>query len=366
MSINIRNKQPTKPHSSISQRKQDHIDICKQDSLHQIESTPPCGFDSLTFIHSALPEINGNEISTQIDFLGKKINLPLFISCMTGGSEEGYLANKTLAKAAQQMKVPIGLGSMRVLFSNPERIKDFSIRAEAPDVPILGNIGAVQVRDSNAETLKKIIHQLEVDALVIHLNCGQELFQLGGDADFKGLKLAISRAVKSYSVPIIVKETGFGIRPSHVKELIEMGVAYVDVAGAGGTNWILVENSREDNRDAAAAEFVNWGISTPLLLDAVKSFPGKIIASGGLRSGMDLAKSLALGAIAGGMALPFIRSALDGGQDCVCTLIETYEKVLRTVMILTGCKTISELQKIPLLKSPLFEHYVSSFQAIDF
>lgn len=365
MSINIKNKNLPSQDSVISQRKQTHIDVCKTAANHNIESLPLLGFESLSFLHTALPEINYHELNTEIEFLNKKIRFPFFISCMTGGSEEGSQANKRLALAAQAMRLPIGLGSFRVLLTDPNRIKDFTIRNLAPDVPIMANIGAVQVRDVPKATLINLLQKLEVDALVIHLNCGQELFQSGGDREFKGLKSAISRAVENFGHPIIVKETGFGIKPSLVKELIRMGVTYVDVAGAGGTNWILVEKSCNRTDEAVAEEFADWGIPTAILIDTLREFEGKILASGGLRTGMDLTKAIALGSLAGGMALPLIRSALEGGEEAVCSLIQIFEKVLRNVMILTGCKNMKELRNVPILKSSAFQHYASSIKAID-
>lgn len=341
---------------SITHRKQDHIDVCREGSGHTIETETEIGFRSVQFVHNALPELSCDEVSTEIQFLGKAIRLPLFISCMTGGTAEGYQANQFLAEAAQFMGIPLGLGSMRVLLTHPEKTPEFSMRAIAPTIPILGNMGAVQMRDESLENIKKLIVQLELDALVIHLNCGQELFQNSGDRDFRGLKKAIAKAVSYLEIPLIVKETGFGISPSLAQELIEMGVTYVDVAGSGGTNWILVEKSCNSSMDSVANEFSSWGNSTALLLASMQKFPGKILASGGLRTGMDLAKSIALGALAGGMALPFLRSALEGGPEAVCRKIQEYHDVLRNVMILTGCKTVADLRKITLIKSLAFEH----------
>lgn len=365
MNINIKNSQPKSAPSQISKRKQDHIAVCKSGSSHAIESKTSLGFDSLQFVHTALPEISCAQISTETDFLGKASRLPLFISCMTGGTEEGYLANKELAAAAERMRVPIGLGSIRVLFDHPERIRDFALRSIAPHAQIIGNLGAQQLKEIPIKAIKELLAKLELDALAIHLNPGQELFQKGGDTDFTGLKSAIGMAVEKLAIPIIVKETGFGVRPSHVAELLDMGVSFVDIAGAGGTNWILVEHCADGGQDLAAMEFKDWGIPTAALLDAVAKFRGKILASGGLRCGMDLAKSIALGASLGGMALPFIRAALDGGNGAVCEMIERFEKVLRAVMLLTGCKTISELRGVPLLRTLEFEHYVQSLKSTD-
>lgn len=363
-SISIRSNLVSDSTPSISKRKQSHIDICKAGSGSIIESSHACGFESIQFIHQALPELSYEEISTEMEFLGKTIRLPLFISCMTGGSEQGHHANCQLALAAQKMKLPIGLGSMRVLLQEPNRIKDFAMRLYAPDVPIIGNIGAVQMREIDFNQLKNLIKEQDLNALAIHLNCGQELFQKGGDRDFRGLKDAISKAINTLAIPIIVKETGFGINPFLVKELVAMGVAYVDLAGAGGTNWILVEHACNPLKNSPAEEFSHWGNGTAMLLDASRNFHGKVLASGGLRSGMDLAKAIALGAKLGGMALPFIRSALDGGSEAVCEQIEHYANVLKGVMMLTGNKSLSEFQNTPLIKSIDFKNAVSSLESV--
>lgn len=349
---------------SLPARKQHHLEACLKESTEEIESRPECGFESVQFIHTALPELSADAVDISITFLNKKIALPLFISCMTGGSEKGYLANVELAKAAQRSQVPLGLGSVRVLFEHPERAKDFRMRTWAPDVPLMANLGAVQARDLPALRIKELVHSLECDALVLHLNCGQELFQKGGDRNFLGLFDAIGRIIDSVGLPVIVKETGFGIRPKQISQLLSLGVHYVDVAGAGGTNWILVEKSCQ-NANSAAEEFSNWGIPTPVLLDTAQKFKGKILASGGLRSGMDLAKSLALGALAGGMALPFIRAAAQGGTEAIEEEIVKIGKVLQAVLALTGLKSVEELRGTPLIKSTAFEHYVTSLKKID-
>lgn len=349
---------------TISTRKQKHIDVCMDEELYFVEGNHTSGFSQVHFIHSAFPEMKFDDISTEIKFLGTTIRLPLFISCMTGGSDDGFNANRELAKAAQSCGIPIGLGSIRVLFDHPERIDDFSIKSCAPDVPVLANLGAVQIRDIDIKKIKALVKKLEADALVVHLNCGQELFQEGGDRDFRGLFDAIGRAVETMNLPIIVKETGFGIRPRDVKRLIDLGVAYVDLAGAGGTNWILVEQGCQGD-DQAAEEFSSWGLATAMLTDASRDISDRILASGGLRNGMDLAKSLALGAYAGGMALPFIRAALETRADGVCLEIENIQKVLQSVMFLTGSRTIEELRQAPLIKSPEFQNYVDTLKQTD-
>ncbi len=348
--------------SNIPKRKQDHLDACMN---QPVEGTGSPFFEDVMFVHRALPELNVSEIDTQCEFLEKQISLPLFISCMTGGSEQGKNANRELAKAAQELNIPIGLGSIRVLFKNPERAEDFQLRQHAPDVPIIANIGGAQLLETSIHEIREWLEKLEVDALAVHLNCGQELFQEGGDTKFRGILDAIEKTIDNLSHPVIVKETGFGISPREVKELIGIGAHYVDIAGAGGTNWVTVEMHGNPSEDFAGSSFMDWGTPTAVLLDTVREHQGKILSSGGLRSGMDLAKSIALGAVAGGMALPFIQAAIDGGKDEAVVFGRTIEKVLKSTMLLTGSQTIEDLQRQPLIRSSEFEHFVKSLKQID-
>ena len=181
------------------------------------------GFEGVRFIHNALPEVAAAELDTTESFLGQKVALPFFISCMTGGSEGGFKANRQLAAAAQELGIPVGLGSIRVLQEDPALFPHFHVKPIAPDVPVLANISAVQVRDGDIASLLALVQRLEAQALVVHLNAGQELFQPEGDRDFRGLKQAIARLCEASAVPVIVKETGFGIVPSLVRELLRFG-----------------------------------------------------------------------------------------------------------------------------------------------
>ena len=291
-----------------------------------------------------------------------RTRLPLFISCMTGGSEGGGRVNRQLAAAAQEVGIPVGLGSIRVLLESPDLFDQFHVKAVAPDVPVLANISAVQVRDGDTAALLDMVQRLEAQALVVHLNPGQELFQPEGDRDFRGLKAAVARLCEASPVPIIVKETGFGIGPGLVRELLRAGAAYVDLAGAGGTNWITVESYRlsaEERR--AAADFGDWGTPTAVLLAACRTGKHHVLASGGIRSGMDAAKAIALGAVLAGMALPMVRAAASGGTEAVVKLLRRMERTLRTVMLLTGSKTVAELRKGTTWLEPGLEASVESF-----
>ncbi len=291
-----------------------------------------------------------------MEFLGLPVSLPFFISSMTGGSARGYLANKELAVAAQREGIAVGMGSIRILFRKPEVFEHFYLRKLAPDIPIFANLGGVQIRDMQAETIHEMLRRLEVSALAVHLNPGQELFQTGGDRDFRGVIDGIARFTEKCPVPVIVKETGFGIDPVSAAALLSGGVRYVNIAGAGGTNWITVESYRESPElFAAAEEFRSWGTPTALLLTAMfppegggnPLFQGRILASGGLRSGLDIAKSVAMGAEAAGFALPFIRAVHQEGSEGVQKIIARVRTVFRNAMALTGSRSLDEFRRGP-------------------
>jgi len=302
-----------------------------------------------------------SEVKTETDFLGHTIRLPLFISCMTGGSESSFAVNKSLAQAAQNLKIPVGMGSIRILFRKPETFADFHLRPFAPDVPLLSNLGAQQLVEERLRdqfsTLNEWNKKLEVDAFVLHLNPGQELYQDEGDRDFRGIKDTIEEFIAESPIPVIVKETGFGMAPDEVDWLLRCGAAAVDVAGAGGTNWLTVESYRLDRPGFESAESLrDWGWPTALLLAAIGRRKGRIWASGGLRSGVDLAKAIALGAHVGGFALPLVRAVKEGGREAVEDLISGYERALKTVMLLTSSRTLADLRKAPLDTSREFEY----------
>jgi isopentenyl-diphosphate delta-isomerase type 2 len=314
------------------------------------------------FLHVALPELSETELDTSVDFLGQRLKLPFFISCMTGGSEGGFRANKELARAAESLGIPVGLGSMRVLVENPELFPHFNMKPLAPSVPLLANIGAVQVRDMERPAIYELLKRLEAQALVIHTNPGQELFQPEGDRDFRGLKEAIGRVCDESPVPVIVKETGFGIAPHLVHELLRAGAAYVDLAGAGGTNWILVESYRLPKDEAAAAsQFAEWGIPTAVLLASFGGTQIRLLASGGVRGGIDAAKAIAMGAQLVGFALPVIREASVGGADAVIAFFRRLEKTMRSAMLLTGSRDVPSLRRAITWREPAFSARLNAF-----
>jgi isopentenyl-diphosphate delta-isomerase type 2 len=354
---------PSNSQGDLQERKKKHVEICVEADTYTVETGPSAGFEGLRFLHSALPELSADEIDTQTEFLGHTISLPVFISCMTGGSSEGFAANRNLALAAQQARLPVGLGSIRVVFHHEEVFDHFHIKPLAPDVPVMANIGSVQVRDMPHARLLEMCRRLEVQALVVHLNPGQELFQPDGDRDFRGLTEAIERLCDNAPLPVIVKETGFGVGPDTARRLIDAGARYVDVAGAGGTNWVAVESYRLAPTEAKVArEFDRWGLPTAVLLASLRGLQDRVLASGGLRTGLDAAKSVALGAVAAGYALPFIRAVVAGGTDGALAEIERIAMGLRAAMLLAGCPDVSALRHAPLLSEPAFDEEVQALE----
>jgi isopentenyl-diphosphate delta-isomerase type 2 len=280
---------------------------------------------------------------------------------MTGGSAGGFKANKELARAAEMLGIPVGVGSLRVLVENPSLFAQFNIKPLAPSVPLLANLGAVQMRDMDRPAVYEILKRLEAQALVIHINPGQELFQPEGDRDFRGLKEAIANVCEECPLPVIVKETGFGIAPHLVRELLASGAAYVDLAGSGGTNWILVEAYRQPEEMDAAAQFADWGIPTAVLLASFGGRQIRLLASGGVRGGLDAAKALAMGAQLVGFALPVIREVVAGGADAVISFFRRLEKALRTTMLLSGSKDIPALRRAATWRESNFSAQLNAF-----
>lgn len=328
---------------TTSSRKMDHIRIC----LEKPVETIPRPFDDLMLIHRALPEISDSEIDMSCRFLGRRINAPLMITGMTGGHPEAREINLNLAAAAQEMGVAIGLGSQRAALEDPKQVETFSmVREVAPDVPIVGNIGAAQLRDFGSGVLDRLAEMIEADAMAVHLNFLQESVQPEGDRDASGVLEAIASARSS--VPVIVKETGAGISGEVASELLKVGVKIVDVSGVGGTSWSAVEALRaEEVGDIESHHmgniFKSWGIPTPVSVVECVSAGAEVISSGGIRDGIDVAKSLALGASMAGMALPMLAPANRSPVEVARTL-KGCIRALRMSMFLTGCRDLSKLR----------------------
>ena len=347
--------------NNSARRKEDHIRICTDPQQYTIEHVSN-GFDELSFIHNALPDIDTEHIDCSCAFLGYHLRLPLLISAMTGGGERGENINRQVVDIASQSGIGVALGSMRALFRDKTLRAHFALKSIAQHVPLIGNLGLTQLREFTSADIIDLCAELQFDALSIHLNCGQELCQAHGDRDFSGLLDMLGELCARYSKPIIVKETGFGIAPREIARLRTIGVRHIDIAGAGGTNWISVEAYRQHNNKSVDMKlFSTWGIPTAHNLLALRYCPDvrddiMIIASGGIRTAADIAKSIMLGADAAAAALPFIRHIVAGGVDKALAYIRELTDGLKYIMALNGALTIDELRRQPLLTSPAVEH----------
>jgi isopentenyl-diphosphate delta-isomerase len=331
---------------SIEGRKADHIRINVEEDVDA--KGVSSGFEELRFVHCALPELDLDQVDTRTELFGRKLGAPLLISCMTGGTEEAGRINARLAEVAQQLRLPMGLGSGRVLLEHPEALETFQVRLAAPDVPVLANLGAVQLnRGVTVEDCRRLLERVQADALVLHLNPLQEALQPEGETAFGGLLARIARLCVELERPVVVKEVGWGLSPDVVVRLLEAGVAAVDVAGAGGTSWSEVESHRMRDpwRARVAHAFAGWGIPTAEAVRLARQAApeARIFASGGLRDGLDVAKAIALGADLAGMAGPFLRAAVLGAEEAHDLAREVVEE-LRIAMFCVGARTLDELR----------------------
>ncbi len=336
----------------LEQRKAEHLYI----NLEKDVSFPrlTTGLEHYRFTHNALPEIAWRDVDLTTTFLGKRLRLPLLISSMTGGTAEAQRLNEHLAAGAQAAGIAMGLGSLRAALEAPHLADTFRVRHLAPDILLLANLGAAQLNTGlGVDQCRRAVELAEADALILHLNPLHEALQVGGDTDWQGLLSKIETICRRLEVPVVVKEVGWGISAPVARRLADAGVAAIDVAGAGGTSWSQVEMYRapSDHQRRLCTEFADWGIPTAEALVQVRAaLPDMpLIASGGLRSGMDLAKVLALGADLGGLAGPFLKAANISAQ-AVADLAAEMADVLRTVMFCLGIAHVKELKGTPALR----------------
>jgi isopentenyl-diphosphate delta-isomerase len=332
-----------------SGRKADHIRIAIEEDVGFGALTT--GLERYRFVHQALPEIDLDAVDTTTTLFGRRLAAPILISCMTGGVARGGLINRALAAAAQHAGVAIGVGSQRAALDDPSLAETFEVRELAPDVPLLANLGAAQLAGPDAlERCRAVVEMIDADALVIHVNPLQEAIQPEGTTRFAGLIARIGAVAAAVDVPVVVKEVGWGIAENVARSLADVGVAGIDVAGAGGTSWSEVERRRIDDpvMVRVAEEFREWGIPTAeSVVQCRRGFPdGLIIASGGLRTGLDAAKSLALGADAAGFAAPLLKAAVVS-RRAVDERLRGIIEGLRIAMFCIGAATVADLADTP-------------------
>lgn len=341
---------------TTSDRKIEHLLLCveKDVEAHRLHTgLRASGFDDIDLVHNCLPEIDKKSLDMEIEFLGKKLRTPFLIASMTGGHPDTAAVNAALAGAAEELGIGIGVGSQRAAIEDPSLEDSFRIvRDKAPDAFICGNVGAAQLGEFGIEGIERAVEMIGADAMAIHLNFLQEAIQPEGNVDASGCLPAIKKVCRELSVPVIVKETGAGIAHPQAVAICEAGASALDVGGLGGTSWAGVETYRAQKRGDLLSEhlgkqFWNWGISTAAsIVESSISIP--VIATGGVRSGMDAAKCIALGASLCGIALPLVAPALKGQKDVVEKLLLIIEE-LRAAMFLCGRSTVEELGNTPLV-----------------
>lgn len=327
--------------TDITQRKQDHIELILQDK--QIERAQS-GFDQLRLIHRALPEINFAHLNSETEFLGHKLSFPLLISSMTGGAAQNLTQiNQNLAQAAQQQNIALALGSQRTMIIDRDARESFNLRRFAPDIPLIANFGAVQLNEGfGLEHARIAIDILQADALILHLNPLQELIQPEGDQNFASLADKIAQLAEQLPIPIILKEVGCGLSPADITLGLEAGIRYFDVAGRGGTSWSRIEAHRANNPLGFA--FQDWGLTTPQALELARPFQdqAQFIASGGLRNGIDMVKSVIMGGRMCGLAAPFLTPAMESSM-AVIKVIEQLMQEFQLAQFLVGAADIDSL-----------------------
>jgi isopentenyl-diphosphate delta-isomerase len=326
----------------ISDRKLEHLLLCAHcDVQYKNKKT---GFNDIEFIHRALPELNKEKIDLSTELLGKELNSPIIISAMTGGHPSALVLNRELAKAADKLGIGMGLGSQRAAIENPELTNTYDVaRKEAPSSLLIGNIGAPQI-----EYAHQAVEMIDADALAVHLNPLQESIQPEGDIDATGFLDSIGEIVKTVDVPVVAKETGAGISFEDAVLLEKKGVDAIDVAGSGGTSWAAVETYRADDTYMGDL-YWDWGIPTAVsTVEVTQSVNIPVLSSGGIRSGLDAAKAIALGAESVGIALPVLKEAYIGYKEII-KVIERFQESLKVAMFLVGASNLEELKSSKLI-----------------
>ncbi|WP_226012690.1 type 2 isopentenyl-diphosphate Delta-isomerase [Halomicrobium salinisoli] len=346
--------------SDTSGRKDDHIRIVNEEDV-EVSGT---GFADVSLLHEALPEIDRDAVDASVDFLGAELDAPIVIESMTGGHPNTTELNRALAAAAQETGVAMGVGSQRAGLEDDDALESYAVvREAAPDAFLYGNIGAAQLAEYGVAGVERAVEMIDADAMAIHCNFLQEAVQPEGDVDARDCLEWIERVTEDLSVPVVVKETGNGFTRSTAERLADAGVDAVDVAGKGGTTWSGVEAHRARAIDADREErlgelFREWGIPTAVSTAAANRVHDCVVASGGIRSGLDIAKAIALGARAGGLAKPFLKPA-GRGTDAVVRVVEDLIAELETAMFVTGSADVAALREADVVVTGRTREYMA-------
>jgi isopentenyl-diphosphate delta-isomerase len=334
-------------HENIPRRKADHLDLAINEDVAFCRTTTL--FACVRLVHDALPELCLDSIDLSVAVLGKRLRAPLLIAGMTGGTRRARDINRTLASIAQERGYAFGLGSQRALLKDRSLCDTYEVRDVAPDALLLGNLGGVQLAQMSVQEVEDLVGLVGADALCIHLNPAMELVQPEGDRDFRGVLDSLGRIAADLSVPVVAKETGCGLSRCVARRLATAGIRHVDVSGAGGTSWVAVESHRAAAEQRGIGEtFREWGIPTAACLAFVAQAGfHTVIASGGVVSGLDVARAIALGATAAGLARPLLKALDSTGSQGVRDRLTQIEGELRTAMFLTGSAQLDALRRAP-------------------
>lgn len=329
--------------ADIKQRKVDHLELCATDEVaFRSRSTL---LECVQLVHQALPELRYEDVDPSVTLLGKRLRAPLLIAAMTGGSEPSAEVNRELSAIAEARGYGFGLGSQRAMHRSPETAWTYEVRKHAKTTLILGNVGVVQAREVDSSVLEKLATEIGADALCVHMNPAMELIQPGGDRDFRGCVDTFARLVRELPLPVVAKETGNGVSQRAAAQLRQVGVRVVDVSGAGGTSWVGVETLRAGAEERVLGESLwDWGVPTAASVVYAGREGLLPIATGGIRTGLDVARALALGAGAAGIARPVLQAFKSGGRAGADAFLDGVERELRAVMLLCGARTVAELR----------------------
>lgn len=327
--------------TEIINRKLSHFELCAH---HEVEfRTKTTLLEAVELVHQPLTETTLDGIDLSVDVLGKRLQYPLVITGMTGGAEEVGVFNREIAALADRLSIGFGVGSQRVMLRYPEIAGTFQVRDVAPNVLLFGNIGIAQARELTSSDVVRLGETIGADAMCVHLNTAMEVIQENGDHDFRGSLATIQRLVNESPLPIIAKETGCGFARESGLKLAAAGVRWVDVSGAGGTSWVGVETIRNRALRHLGEAYWDWGIPTAASVCELRGLNLNLIASGGIRTGLQAAKALALGAKVVGVALPVLRAYTAGGIEAVERFFQTFFDELRVAVMLCGTTSIAEL-----------------------
>jgi len=348
--------------SEIQKRKDEHLDLAAKGDVGFHETTTL--FECVRFVHDAIPDLDFAELDTSVTIMGKSLRAPLIVAGMTGGTDRARRINREIAEVAEARGYGFGLGSQRAMHKNPDVVTSYQVRDVAPNALLLGNIGIVQAGKMSTDELARLLDAVGADGLCVHLNPAQELMQKEGDRDFRGGIETLRRLTSELGLPVMVKETGCGISSSVARRIRRAGICHVDVSGAGGTSWVAVETHRaEPGRKGLGHTFWEWGIPTAASLSLVSGHGfDTVMATGGIHSGLDVAKAIALGANAAGFARPALQAVEADGRRGLDALFDRIETELKMAMLLVGAKDLAALRRAPRVVTGALNDWINQAQ----